>query len=1110
MVHLLLLDGPGRPSGGLPVSQLRSAQVRLLVTRLAVDESKTVRADVLADAVWPGRLPPSWATALRGLIAKARRWFAEAGLADAVERRPGGYALVLGAGWSTDLAAGRAALADADAAMRTDDHLPAAEAAGACLAWTDGDVLDGYDSEWIDGVRAELRQRLVDALVIRATAASAFGEHRQAIAAARRLVVIEPYGEAAHRTLMSALLAAGDRGGAAQAHDALVRVLRDDLGVTPSLETDSLRASFEFDDVAPLTAPARPDAALFGRSAETAALHDAWAGVHSTGAAVVVVAGPAGIGKSTLVSSVATTIATAGGTVLRGVCSRTPAVPYEPLVDAIARDLRRRTVRSRAELLRTARPELAWVIPALSTFVGTAPASGDADLDRHRLFEALAAHVGELLTTGPVLLVVDDAHWASATTELAVRHVAEQLDEAALLIVLVERRAGSVTDQPSGWRADWRRIPVIELDVVGLDRAALAEFVDARVAGATVDVDELWARTGGNPLFADALLRADVTAAEPPRAVVDVIALQADAAGADATALLRALAALGESAALGVLRDVSDLAPESFPAALDAAVATGLVELRADRGQLRFVHGLARDAVTANTPPGSAMRLHARAGTAIEDVRSRGSAVSVADLARHFSAAAPLGHGDRALGYVVDAARIELAAGAPDDAIGRLTAGLELDAGGTTRASALLTLGHAYAARGDGLAALGQYVGAVDVAERFGDGHTVALAALGAMNGGRGVSTWAPGATHVELLRRALAAVDPADAATRIQLLGALSDSMTGPSGWDRRQDLARQALDIAADSSAPEVAAAALGAARVVAWRPEDAARRRDAADRVIAALDDRDDDEAAVLRADALLARASDSIVLVDRAAAERALAEVHRVAGRHIRPAWEADLIAAGLATADGDFDFARRLATGAADRWGPGHPDARRALMEQLGLIGTLADGVDSLVASDLGREVAALPDNPTYRCAYPLMLAFQRRATEAAAALDGIAADGYAELPQHTNWGFAVAVLAEAAARVGSTERLRELREMLEPSAGTFVLLHGPSMVWGATDRVLGLMSARLGEFDRAEAELGRALAIAESFPAAAWIDRGVSDLRFVERRRQANGGEGGI
>ncbi len=212
----------------------------------------------------------------------------------------------------------------------------------------------------------------------------------------------------------------------------------------------------------------------------------------------------------------------------------------------------------------------------------------------------------------------------------------------------------------------------------------------------------------------------------------------------------------------------------------------------------------------------------------------------------------------------------------------------------------------------------------------------------------------------------------------------------------------------------------AALAAERIAAWRPEQAGDRLRAADRVLSVL--HASGAPAELRIEALIARANDSIVLGDRRAAERAIAEVRQLAeGRWTRSLWETELFEVGLAAADARFGEARELAVAAARRWGPHHPDARRALVEQLGLIAAFDGDGHHLPDPELAHEVIAHTDIGAYRAAVPLVLAQSGQLDDAARELSQIAADDYSVVPEHTNWAFSMAMLVEAAIRLDAPD-----------------------------------------------------------------------------------------
>ena len=250
----LSIDNVGAPSA----TAFSGRRSELVFAYLAAEHRRDVSRGELADALWPEELPDAWAAALRGVVSDVRRVIAAAGVdaGEMLERTGDGYRLRLPAGTVLDLDEARAALARG----RADDE-PAAAAAQAAQAAELARLpfLPRHEGDWVDGVRRELADILVEALELSARAYLRAGDTRGAAAAAARLVEAEPYNEAAHRLRIEVLAAAGDRAGALRAYEECRATLAADIGVEPSAETqDALRRALEQGtQVAAAAAPAR-------------------------------------------------------------------------------------------------------------------------------------------------------------------------------------------------------------------------------------------------------------------------------------------------------------------------------------------------------------------------------------------------------------------------------------------------------------------------------------------------------------------------------------------------------------------------------------------------------------------------------------------------------------------------------------------------------------------------------------------------------------------------------------------------------------------------------------------------------------------------------------
>jgi DNA-binding SARP family transcriptional activator len=230
-----------RGANGVTVGEhdIAGRQARLLLVRLAAIHEAAPHVE-LADDLWGPDWPPAWDVALRALVSKLRALLARVGAPGSLVSASGAYALRLPAGAWLDLDAAAAGIHRAETALAEGDLSEAAGWALAARAISSRPLLAGEDAEWLERLRrrmAEIRLRSLEAL---AEVWIVQGDPALAARDATEAIDIDPYRESAHRLLIRAYLAAGDRGAAARALDACRRLLEDELGVTPSPTTMDL------------------------------------------------------------------------------------------------------------------------------------------------------------------------------------------------------------------------------------------------------------------------------------------------------------------------------------------------------------------------------------------------------------------------------------------------------------------------------------------------------------------------------------------------------------------------------------------------------------------------------------------------------------------------------------------------------------------------------------------------------------------------------------------------------------------------------------------------------------------------------------------------------
>jgi DNA-binding CsgD family transcriptional regulator len=367
---------------------------------------------------------------------------------------------------------------------------------------------------------------------------------------------------------------------------------------------------------------------LVGRDTELARLRgllqDAAAGRAVTG----LVSGDAGIGKSRLVAEAMQIAERDGFTVLCGQCAEIgDSVPYLPFADAF------RAAPPNVEKAIKSRPVLSRLLPDGD---GLAREADWAGLARQQMFGAVLSLLSELAAASPVLLVIEDLHWADATTRHLVTFLARMLHRERVAIIGTYRTDDLDRRHPlRGVIAELLRLPMVALVELGpLSAAALAEILsnvpNALLPLSAATLNSLVERAEGNAYYAEELLTASsCTEGTLPTGLAELLLSRVERVSDAAQQVLRAAAVAGGGAADDLVRAASGLPDDAYEEALREAAGHQLLAPDGPDGY-RFRHALLREAVYGDLMPGERTRLHARLASLLAGVPG-----AAAELAHH-------------------------------------------------------------------------------------------------------------------------------------------------------------------------------------------------------------------------------------------------------------------------------------------------------------------------------------------------------------------------------------------------------------------------------------------------------------------------------------------
>jgi DNA-binding CsgD family transcriptional regulator/tetratricopeptide (TPR) repeat protein len=828
---------------------------------------------------------------------------------------------------------------------------------------------------------------------------------------------------------------------------------------------------------------------------------------------VALLAGEPGAGKSRLAREFAGQAAREGALVLYGACDAVVRTPYGPFVEALEHLVRVTEVAQLRVALGAGGGELTRLLPDLSARVGELlqPVEADPDTERHRLHTAVADLLANISHARPILLVLEDGHWADATTLLLLRHLARSVWSARLLILATFRDSeADVPAELSETLADLRRSDdVVRMRLAGLSGAEVSDLV-SRVAGSDPDPDdselhELAATihdlTAGNAFLVCELWRAVVetgivevaggqvrvtrplTELGTPESVREVVNQRLSRLAARTIELLELAAVAGPEFELEPVRRAAGIAEPELLAALEEAVGSGMIEeIPSQRLACRFTHEIVRRALYDRLSRLRRAELHLRVGEALERA-GVGSDRALVDLAHHFGAAAPFGGAKRAIDYNLRAARAASAALAFDDAATRLRAAIEIGIEGEPeRAGALLELGAASHRAGKATDALEAFASATEIARALDSAELLARAAIGYED-----ACWRPGVIRrdaVELLEEALATVDDRNDELRIDLLAGLARALDFAGERERGALVRENAVALARRHEDR----AGLAKILVGSYWTRGTTPLEEILSMLTEARDLAHELGDTETHTDAMAWRVPTFVALGDLESAQAEVVVLREMAERTAQPFMHhvAEHYGSAIALCKGHLADAEAMA-GRSHDWGRllsgrdasgTHGIQMFGVRREQGRLAELAP-VIRILAGDADRK-------GPWRPGLVAVLAELGMEREARRELSRLAAEGIGDF-QASLWLATLAYLTDACAALGDEAMAAIIYPELKPLAGSNVMIGHLVACYGAADRYLGMLAATLREPAQAEEHFERALEQNRQMGASTWV-----------------------
>lgn len=885
-----------------------------------------------------------------------------------------------------------------------------------------------------------------------------------------------------------------------------------DCSIQPPADTDAERPT---------------DASFIGRRDALATLGAAFERATTGTLQLVLLAGEPGIGKTRLAEEFASRARRAGARSIAGCSHEEAGGPYRLWVQVLRAVFRERdeadlhrVLGAEAEVLLQLVPELGPVFPERSVRRGRADERARMDL-----FDAVARTFWKASQAQPLLIFLDDLHWADESSLLLLRFLARELRETRIL-VLAAYRDIEVSRALSSLLAELVREPgTTRLPLRGLtsrDVSALVARLTSRAPSPQV-AESLHTLTEGNPFFLGEIVRwlgdqeaftgESLPVLQLPEGVREVIGRRLGGLSNECNDLLAVASVLGREFDFALLRRMAELDDPVLLDLLDEAASSRIVDVATGGfARFRFSHALLREVLYAERSLPWRVREHRRAGEMLEQLHPEDLTPHLSELAHHFFQAAIGSVAPKAIDYGRRAARRSIESLAFEEAAAQLervlqALDLDTDTGSAERLAlrceVLLELGDAHARSGERGRGRDAYREVTVSARRLGRWDLFARAAVGfGMRSEHGAPTDASLRLLLEEAREQLRENAPA---LRSQVLARLSG--TEPYASDPRQSvaLASEAMELARRAGDLEAQVTALAAR---CWALDEHGPREDliaAADELLAMAERLEREGTRLLagevRSRAHQARYNAHLRAGEMREADAELVELDRLAESLRQPtnSWIVSWHHLGQAIAQARFaDAEHWLSVGRCLALSTQIPGARELsemmrffLLREQGIAQSLGDQPAPRAFADFLQRLltAWLPYRWPLQCAAATLDLELGARAEARRRFEDLAQDDFRGLPRDSFRPLCLGLLSELCTSLGDRKRARILHQLLLPHEGTNLAGSALRLYLGSASHYLALLTATLECDEEARRHFEEALAMNERMGSVAHANR---------------------